>query len=74
MILPKKVVSVFTPKYFIVSVRYSLLPHNLIFKSSSNFFCLDLKITISVIFTLSEMFVKKKNLHLTNLLDASNQH
>ena len=48
-------VSIFTPKYLTLSVGYSLLPHNLIFKSPSNFFCLDLKITISVFFTLSEI-------------------
>ena len=48
-------VSVFTPKYLTLSVGYSLLPHNLIFKSPSNFFCLDLKITISVFLTLSEI-------------------
>ena len=47
--------SILTPKYLTLSVGYSLLPHNLIFKSPSNFFCLDLKITISVFFTLSEI-------------------
>ena len=48
-------VSIFTPKYLTISVGYSLLPYNLIFKSPSSFFCLDLKITISVFFTLSEI-------------------
>ena len=33
------------PKYLALSVGYSLLPH-FIFKLHSNFFCLDLKITI----------------------------
>ena len=41
-------VSIFTPKYLTLSVGYSLLPHNFIFKSHSSFFCLDLKINISV--------------------------
>ena len=50
-----KFASIFTPKYLTLSVWYSLLPHNFIFKSPSNFFCLDLKITISVFFTLSEI-------------------
>ena len=48
-------VSIFTPRYLTLSVGYSLLPHNFIFKSPSSFFCLDLKITISVFFTLSEI-------------------
>ena len=48
-------VSIFTPTYLTLSVGYSLLPHNSIFKSPSSFFCLDLKITISVFFTLSEI-------------------
>ena len=34
---------------------YSLLPHNLIFKLPSDFFCLDLKITNSVFLALSEV-------------------
>ena len=37
-------VSIFTPRYFTLSVGYSLLPLNFIFKSPSNFFCLDLNI------------------------------
>ena len=48
-------VSIFTTKYLTLSGGYSLLPHDLIFKSPSNFFCLDLKITASVFFTLSEI-------------------
>ena len=40
-------VSIFTLSHLKLSVGYSLLPHNFIFKSPSNFFCLDLKITIS---------------------------
>ena len=48
-------VSIFTPRYLTLPVRYSLLPHNFIFKSPSSFFCLDLKIIISVFFTLSEI-------------------
>ena len=44
--------SIFTRRYLILSVGYSLLPHNFYFKSSSNFFCLDLKIIISVFFTV----------------------
>ena len=48
-------VSIFTSKYLItLSIGYSFLPHNLIFKSPSKFLCLDLKITISVFLTLSE--------------------
>ena len=48
-------VSIFKPKYLTLSVGYSLLPHNLIFKYPSNFLCLDLKIIISVFFTLREI-------------------
>ena len=40
--------SIFTPRYLTLSVGYS-------FKSTSSFCCLDLKITISVFFTLSEI-------------------
>ena len=50
-----KFVSIFTPRYLTLWVGYSLLPHNFIFKPLSSFFCLDLKITISVFFTLSEI-------------------
>ena len=45
----RRFVSLFTPKYLTLSVGYILLPHNLIFKSPSNFFCLDLKL-VSAIF------------------------
>ena len=48
-------VSIFTPRYLTLSVGYSLLPHNLIFKSPSNFFCLDLNITFQ--FLHSEILV-----------------
>ena len=48
-------VSIFTPMYLTLSVGYSLLPHDFIFKSPSSFFCLDLKITISFFFTLNEV-------------------
>ena len=48
-------VSIFTPRYLTLSVEYSLLPHSLIFKSPSNFLCLDSKITISVFFILHEI-------------------
>ena len=43
-------VSIFTSRYLTLSVGYRLLPHNLIFESPSNFFYLDLKITISILF------------------------
>ena len=46
---------IFAPRYLTLSVGYSLLPHNFIFKSPSSLFCLDLKITISVFLTLSEI-------------------
>ena len=55
MMLPSKVSINFTLKYLTLSVEYSLLPHNFIFKSPSSFFYLDLKIIISVFFTLSEL-------------------
>ena len=47
--------SILTPRYLSLYVRYSVLPHSLIFKSPSNFFCLDLKITISVFLILREI-------------------
>ena len=50
-------VSNFTPRYLTLSVGYSLFTHNFIFKSTSNFFCLDLKSTISVSFTMSEILI-----------------
>ena len=62
MILPTKVCTIFTPSYFALSVGYSLLPHNLIFKSPSNFACLDFKITISVFFTLNGILFAFKQL------------
>ena len=49
----QRFVPFFTPAYLTFSVGYSLLPHNLIFKSPPNFFCLYLKITVSVFFFLS---------------------
>ena len=55
-------VSIYTPRYLILSVGYNLLPHNVIFKSPSNFFCLDLKIIISVFFMLSEILFAFKQL------------
>ena len=48
-------VSIFTPRYLTHSVGYNLLPQNFIFKSPSNLFCLDLKITISDFFTMSKI-------------------
>ena len=47
MMFPTKFPAIFTLRYLTLSVGYSLLPRNFTFKSSSNFFCLDLKITIS---------------------------
>ena len=32
---------IFTPRYLTLSVGYSLLPYNFVFKSPSDFFCLD---------------------------------
>ena len=54
-------VSIFTPRHLTLSAGYSLLPHNFIFKLPSNFFCLDLKITISVFLCWVKLY-----LHLTN--------
>ena len=48
-------VSIFIPRYLTLLIGYSLLPYNFNFKLPSNFFYLDLKITISVFFTLSEI-------------------
>ena len=62
MVLPTKVCTIFTPRYLALSVGYSLLPHNMIFKSLANFFCLDFKITISVFFTLNEILFAFKRL------------
>ena len=50
---------VVTHRYLTLSVGYSILPHNFIFKSLSKFFCLDLKITISVFLTLKLSFIHK---------------
>ena len=47
----KKEGAFYQPQYtqhLTLSIGYSLLPHNFIFKSPSSFSCLDLKITISV--------------------------
>ena len=46
-------VSIFTARYLTLSVGYSLLRRNFIFKSPSNLFYLDFKITISAFFTFS---------------------
>ena len=48
-------VSIFTPSYLTISVGYSLLPYNFVFKSPSNFCCFNFKIIILVFFTLSEI-------------------
>ena len=48
-------VSILTPSYLKLSGGYSLLPNNLIFKSLSKFFSLDLKTAISAFFTFSEI-------------------
>ena len=53
--LPSKVCINFYTQVFNTFGRICLLPHSFIFKSPSSFFCLDLKITISVFFTLSEI-------------------
>ena len=55
--------SILSPRYFIFSVGYSVLPHSLIFKSSSNLFFLDLKIIISVFLTLSEILFSLSQLN-----------
>ena len=57
MIFQVKFESIFVPRYFTFSVRYSLSPHNFIFKPPSNFFCLDLKITILAFFAICEIFI-----------------
>ena len=53
--LPTKISSILTPRYFTVSEGYSLLPHSLIFKSPSNFLCLNFEITISVFLALTQI-------------------
>ena len=64
MILPTKVcINFYTPpRYWTLSVGYSPLPHNFIFKLPLNFFGLDLKITISAFLTLSEVLFAFKQL------------
>ena len=47
--------SIWTPRYFTLSLVHSLLAYNLTFKLPSNFFCLNLKITTSSFLTLSEI-------------------
>ena len=49
--------SILTPKYFTLSVGYSLLTYSLTFKLSSKFFCLDLLISISVFFNIEWNFI-----------------
>ena len=50
--------SILTPHYFTLSVGYSLFYHIVFtFKSPSNFFCLDWKITISVFFNIEWNFI-----------------
>ena len=48
-------VLIFTLMYLTLLVGCILVPHNFIFQSSSNLFCLDLKITNFSFFTLSEI-------------------
>ena len=59
----RRFVSIFTVRHLTLSVEYSLLPHNFIFKWPSDFFCLGLKITISVFFTLSEILFAFNHSH-----------
>ena len=47
--------SIFTSTYLILSVGYSFLPRNFTFKWTYDFFCLDLKNTISVFLKLSKI-------------------
>ena len=47
--------SILTSRYFTLFVGYSHLQHSLTFKWRSNFFCLDLKITVSVFQAMSEV-------------------
>ena len=53
---------VFTPRYLTLLVGYSLLLHNFILKSPSIFICLNLRITISAFFKLSELSFSFKQL------------
>ena len=55
MMLPSKICINFHTQVFHTFRRIQSFPHNSIFKSPSSFFCLDLKITITVFFTLSEI-------------------
>ena len=56
-------ISIFTSRYLTSSVGHNLLPHDFIFKSHWNFFCLDLEITISVFFMLSEILFEFNQLN-----------
>ena len=47
--------SILTSRYFTLFVGYSHLQHSLTFKWRSNFFCLDLKTTVSVFQAMSEV-------------------
>ena len=51
-----RILSTSTPGYLTLSVAYILLPN----KSPSNFFCLDLRITITVFLTLSKFKPNQK--------------
>ena len=48
-------VSIFTPRNLTLSVGYSLFPYNFIFRSISNYFFLNLKITILVFFYINQL-------------------
>ena len=50
MMMQTKICIIFTPRHLTLSVGYSLLPQNFIFRSSWNLFCVDLEITISVFY------------------------
>ena len=50
-------ISSFTSRYLTLLTEYSVLPHSFFFKSPSNFFCLDLKITISASFYTEWSFI-----------------
>ena len=59
-------IKIFTPRYITLLERYHLLPHNsILIRWSSSFYCLDLKITISVFFYNGSIF-----LDLTKQLDV----
>lgn len=59
--------SIFTPRYLILSIGYSLLLHSSIFKSTSNFFCLDIKMAISFFIMIEILFALN---HLTRCLKS----